>query len=325
MSLLAMSLLLLLFAFVLGEATETSKFLWRENHRHKPLVPKDEAAPGIADLLARQRKVSVVGRRFNATRVHGRSESGPSAAEMSCPTMTGGSCMVRSCDADRGKTTCGSGHGGWPWATADGNCVCAPGLCADGHGRCLEAKPATLLPGTFLIEAFNDHRNLYMSKVSSNTIPGWVGDPGKQGQWHIIVFNDGSIGITPEKWKYEYWMNVGENCDDGNEFHEHCKLEGHAEQQSAEDFTPYDVAWEVHAVEGQPEDVLCMRHIQKARFATFNYAYGKIDTAKDAVDECMLRFKPSLLEVMRQAKAQIALGKVDVTKVPEKSFWASDA
>lgn len=203
--------------------------------------------------------------------------------------------MVMDCDSYRGQTVCGSGY----------NCVCAPGLCADGQGRCMKDTRAVFLPGTFLIESAKDNQNLYMAKYSSK-INTWVGDPGKQGHWHVVVFNDGTIGLTPEEWKYDYWMTVTEECDEDDD----CEHQGGNKNQYADGFTPNYVAWELHQVNGKPDGVLCMRHIKSRRFADIESGY--VDADHDADEDCMLRFNPPIIDAIKQAKAELHLGNIMV-------------
>ena len=68
------------------------------------------------------------------------------AEDFLCTRRTGGSCWISECHDWRGAVVC-----------EDHACVCAPGLCADGHGRCASAQKGEVLPGEFTIGSHQKH------------------------------------------------------------------------------------------------------------------------------------------------------------------------
>lgn len=115
-----------------------------------------------------------------------------------CSPRTEATCLVYKCDADPG-TVCESGA-----------CVCKPGLCADGHGRCRSSQPARKLPGFYKIEVKESPGDYLYMDVGALTQEVRVqrGDPGKQGHWRVVVNNDNSVMLHTEAYGPDHFLSI---------------------------------------------------------------------------------------------------------------------
>lgn len=117
-----------------------------------------------------------------------------------CPRQTEATCLLFKCGKELGNTRCESGA-----------CYCAPGFCADGHGRCMSKRPAHELSGLYKIGSRRSPDNyLYMScgALSPQEVRVQKGDPGKKGLWRVVVNNDDSIMLYTEECGPQYRLSI---------------------------------------------------------------------------------------------------------------------
>jgi len=101
-------------------------------------------------------------------------------------------------------------------ATCDKNsmCVCEPGSCADGHGKC--GKKGKLLPGAFTVEVHEDGKSARYVHMhpDSKELDFSMEEPGRNGHWHMIVNSDNSVMLYTKEFGFDHFMTVIES---GNE------------------------------------------------------------------------------------------------------------
>lgn len=91
-----------------------------------------------------------------------------------------------------------------------GYCVCMPGHCADGKGRCVKEK-SILSPSIFHIstQQFGGSQILYMLK-NGKVMMGTPANPA-QAQWRIVVTPDKVLKLFTMAYPYRY-MDSYEHC-----------------------------------------------------------------------------------------------------------------
>jgi len=122
-----------------------------------------------------------------------------------CSSKTDGTCKVYDCDKERGMAVCNMG-----------SCVCQPGICADGHGRCLSDKPARKMPGLYKIHArkmkglymYMDENGVNFKQVSKEHLGEDVTEHNSDIHWHVVVNNDNTLMLWTDKYGASNFLSV---------------------------------------------------------------------------------------------------------------------
>jgi len=121
-------------------------------------------------------------------------------------------------------------------------CICEPGACADGHGKCSK-KAGNLLPGTFKIEVHDDGdggeraRYCFMEDDHKH-VDFAMGDQGPKGHWHVIVLSDNSVMLYTAAHGHDHFFTVKGDGDkatllvDGFEAPRHTAFELHRDEKT---------------------------------------------------------------------------------------------
>jgi len=157
------------------------------------------------------------------------------AEDFVCTRRTGGSCWIYECDDWRGDVVC-----------EDHACLCAPGLCADGHGRCASAQKGEVLPGEFTI---GSHQKHWFAKDGFEYayLSAWGGasttaDKDEKSKWRILVNNDNTV-MLQNKYYPDSYLSIRRSCESGSRRRGASYSYNCADDQSPGDIA--DVSFEV--------------------------------------------------------------------------------
>jgi hypothetical protein len=101
----------------------------------------------------------------------------------------------------------------------DHACLCAPGLCAAGHGRCASAKKGEVLPGEFTIGSHQ--RGLFSSGKFEYAYLSSLGgaytsaDIDEKSKWRILVNNDNTV-VLQNKYYPKSYLSIRPDCGGGD-------------------------------------------------------------------------------------------------------------
>lgn len=175
-----------------------------------------------------------------------------------CSKKTEGTCVLYDCDKSRGMVVCEGGA-----------CTCQPGICADGHGRCLSDKPGRKLPGTHLIRIEKDGSYMHMDKKEINFAKRREQDGPDdnlskkefdKGHWHVVVNNDDSLMLWTDKYGPVNFLTIEDINDDKDD---------PKWRVVHKPFTsPWAVSWEVH---GKKNGEVWLKHIRSKQWLTPNF------------------------------------------------------
>ena len=129
----------------------------------------------------------------------------------------------------------------------DHACLCAPGLCADGHGRCASAQKGEVLPGEFTI---GYHRRFLFSSAPEFVyayLSSWGGaytsaDIDEKSKWRILVNSDNTV-MLQNKYYPDSYLSIRRSCESGSRRRGASYSYNCADDQSPGDIA--DVSFEV--------------------------------------------------------------------------------
>lgn len=221
--------------------------------------------------------------------------AGGSEKPFLCSSKTGGTCRIADCDDWREKVKCDSG-----------SCVCEEGICADGHGRCREKKKGRILPDTYKISfksapkryLYADEGGIFESSANVKE------DPGKKGEWNIVVNNDNTVMLYVEDvGGTDRFLHVEEHDDGENGPTYHAATASFNYPQRVA-FQPYkDDSGSIFL-----KDVRYKKYLYRSSFwfGWFENVHGASWTAEDTSE---MIFKPPLdedeIKILKMASSRV--------------------